>query len=379
MTTDTDAGFMRKALSLAKKGLGRTSPNPAVGAVLTKGGRVIGRGYHRAAGLAHAEVEALQSSTEDPRGATLHVTLEPCCHQGRTPPCVAAVIAAGVKRVVVGTLDPNPRVSGRGVKSLLGAGVDVTTGVLEPECRALNEAYNRHIVTGLPFVTLKLASSLDGRTAAKGGHSRWITGPKARRLVHGMRSASDAVMVGSSTALADDPELTVRLVRGRDPIRVVVDTRFRTPLTSRLFKGVAEDGPRLFVFTTGAADRKKIARASALGADVVRVPKTSAGVDLKAVLAELGRREVASLLAEGGGTLAASLIRAGLVDKVVHFIAPAYIGGDGLPSMAALGVRDVGKALRLTGVSCRRAGPDLVVEGYVERPTAPPGGRLRPK
>lgn len=372
LTTDTDAAFMRKALALARKGLGRTSPNPAVGAVLVKGGRVMGSGYHRSAGLAHAEVAALESTAEDPRGSTLYVTLEPCCHHGRTPPCVDAVIRAGIRRVVVGTLDPNPRVSGRGVKRLEEAGMDVTTGVRETACRALNEAYNRHIATGLPFVTLKLASSLDGRIAAGTGHSRWITGPEARRLVHRMRSLSDALMVGGSTALADDPELTVRLVRGRDPVRVVVDSAFRVPLSSRIFKGPAAGRPGragTIVFTTGAADGKKIARATALGAEVVRVRKTRAGVDLKGVLAELGRREITSVLVEGGGTLAASLLRAGLVDKVAHFIAPAYIGGDGVPSMGGLGVRDVGKALRLTGVKTRRAGCDIVVEGYIERPS----------
>ena len=371
LTTDTDAAFMLKALALARKGLGRTSPNPAVGAVLVKGGRVIGSGFHRAAGLAHAEVEALESATEDPRGSTLYVTLEPCCHHGRTPPCVDAVIRARIRRVVVGALDPNPRVSGRGVERLEKAGIDVTTGVREPRCRALNEAYNRHVVTGLPFVTLKLASSLDGRIAASTGHSRWITGPGARRLVHRMRSLSDAVMVGVSTALADDPELTVRLVRGRDPLRVVVDSAFRVPLSSRIFKGPHAAGT--MVFTTRAADGKKIARATALGAEVVRVRKTRDGVDLKGALAELGRRGITSVLVEGGGTLAASLLRAGLVDKVVHFIAPAYIGGDGVPSVGGLGVRDAGKALRLTGVRTRRAGGDIVVEGYVERPS--PAGR----
>lgn len=357
--------FMRLAISLAKKGQGLTSPNPAVGAVIVKAGRVAGRGYHKKAGGVHAEISAL-ASCADPKGATLYVTLEPCCHFGKTPPCADAVISSGIKTVVVGMLDPNPLVAGGGIKRLKEAGIKVETGVLEKECRALNEPFIKFITTGTPLFTVKLASSLDGRTAASTGDSKWITSAQSRRLVHRVRKATDAVMVGSSTVMKDDPELTVRLVKGRDPLRVIVDSSFRVPLDAKALRIPTQTGARPpIVFTTGKADKSKIKAARMAGVDVVVVRRSAEGVDLLAVSAELARRGVLSVLVEGGGTLAASFIREGLADKLMIFYGPLMIGSDGFPSVGPLGVRSVKRAIRLKGMTVKRVSDDILVEGYL--------------
>lgn len=357
--------FMRLALSLAKKGQGMTSPNPAVGAVIVKTGRVVGRGYHKKAGEEHAEVCALASCSAA-KGATLYVTLEPCCHFGKTPPCVDAVIGSGIKTVVVGMLDPNPLVAGGGIKRLEEAGIKVVTGVLEKECRALNEPFIKFITTGKPFFTVKLASSLDGRTAASTGDSKWITGIESRRLVHKIRKTTDAVMVGSSTVIKDDPELTVRLVKGRDPLRVIVDSSFSMPLDAKALRIPTKTGARLpIIFTTRKADKSKIKAARLHGVDVVVVGRSAEGVDLKAVSAELARRGVSSVLVEGGGTLAASFIREGIADKLMVFYGPLMIGSDGFPSVGPLGVRSVKKAIRLKTMTVKRVSDDILIEGYL--------------
>ncbi|MEK6758181.1 MAG: bifunctional diaminohydroxyphosphoribosylaminopyrimidine deaminase/5-amino-6-(5-phosphoribosylamino)uracil reductase RibD [Deltaproteobacteria bacterium] len=359
--------FMRLALALAKKGKGLTSPNPAVGAVIVRAGRVVGRGYHKKAGEEHAEISAL-ASCGNTKGAALYVTLEPCCHFGKTPPCVDAVIRSGVKTVVVGMLDPNPLVAGGGIRRLEDAGIKVVAGVLEKECRALNEPFIKFITTGTPFFTVKLASSLDGRSAASTGDSKWITGLESRRLVHKIRKASDAVMVGSSTVIKDDPELTVRLVKGRDPLRVIVDSSFRTPLDAKALRvptSIKTGARPPIVFTTGKADKSKIKAARLSGVDVVVVRRSDEGVDLKAVSAELARRGVLSVLVEGGGTLAASFIREGLADKLMIFYGPLMIGSDGFPSVGFLGVGSVKKAIRLRGMTVKRVSDDILVEGYL--------------
>lgn len=354
--------FMRRALGLAAKGAGRTSPNPAVGSVIVKNGRVIAEGYHKKAGGPHAEAAALSTIKNGAKGSTLYVTLEPCCHFGRTPPCTDAIISSGIKRVVIGAVDPNPRVSGRGIALLRKAGVQVTSGVLESECGKLNEAYNRYITAGVPFITLKLAQTLDGRTAAAGGESKWITGEPARTLVHRMRSRSDAVMVGVSTVLADDPELNVRHVRGKDPLKVVLDSRLKTPLGARVFRG-----KRLLIFTTRAATPARIKKAAAAGAEVVVVGAAKGGVDLKRVFRELAKREVISVLVEAGSTLAASLLRRGLADKLSVFVSPMVIGSEGLPAVGPLGVKRLKDALRIEELAVKRAGLDILVEGYLRK------------
>ncbi len=359
-------GFMRRALGLARKGSGRTSPNPAVGAVIVRGGQVIAGGWHRRAGLPHAEVEALSKAPANLKRAVMYVTLEPCTHFGRTPPCVDAVVRSGIKNVVIGTKDPNPRVSGEGIRRLKAAGIKVTCGVLEDECRALNEAYIKFITTGMPLVTLKLASSLDGRIATAAGESKWITGLAARRLVHKMRSSVDAVVVGSGTVVKDDPELTVRHLKGRDPLRVVLDSRFSVPLSARVLRA----GPGLrapIVFTTRAASARKMAEVRKAGVEAVVVPASRDGVSLKRVLKELGGRGVASVLLEGGGTLAASFIKAGLVDRFSLFMAPVIIGKEGRPSVGGLGLKRLKNAPLLDGATVRRVDKDLLIEGRLEK------------
>lgn len=353
--------FMREAIALAKKGVGRTSPNPAVGAVIVKGGKVIGKGFHRKAGLPHAEIEAIASVKGSLKGAALYVTLEPCCHFGKTPPCTEAVLASGIKKVVIGMKDPNPRVSGKGVKRLSEEGVEVISGVLEDECRALNGPFIKYMRTGVPFVTLKLASTLDGKIATASGESKWITGEASRKLVHKLRVAADAVMVGSGTVIKDDPELNVRHgVKGRNPVKVVLDSTFKIPLTAKVFK----NGGRLIVFTSKDASATKIKKATSLGAEVIAVPKKNGALDINRVLKELGRREITSVLVEGGGRLAASLIREQAVDKVMIFIAPMILGADGLPSVAGLGIDKLNKAFRLERTSFRKSGDDILIEGY---------------
>lgn len=354
--------FMRRALKLAARGAGRTSPNPAVGSVIVKDGRIIAEGYHKKAGRPHAEAAALSALESGAKGSTLYVTLEPCCHFGKTPPCTDAIISSGIKKVVIGAVDPNPRVSGRGISLLRAAGILVTSGVLERECRKLNEAYNRYITAGVPFVTLKLAQTLDAKTATAGGESKWITGTASRALVHRMRSMADAVMVGSSTVISDDPELNVRHLRGRDPLKVVLDTRLKTPLTARVFKGGV-----LLIFTTKEASPSKIRKAAEAGAEVVVVPAVKGGVDLKRVLKELAKREVVSVMAEAGGTLAASLLREDLVDRLSVFISPTVIGSDGLDAVGPLGVKRLKDALKIDDLTVKRVGTDILVEGYLRK------------
>ncbi|VAV83602.1 Diaminohydroxyphosphoribosylaminopyrimidine deaminase / 5-amino-6-(5-phosphoribosylamino)uracil reductase [hydrothermal vent metagenome] len=364
---DTD---MRKAMALAVKGRGRTAPNPMVGAVVVKKGRIIGRGYHARAGLAHAEVVALDNANVGKTGralggaggADLYVTLEPCPVFGRTPPCTDAIIEAGIKRVFVGAGDPNPKVRGRGVRKLRQAGIVVTTGILKAECVAINVAYNKHIVSGLPYVTLKLATSLDGRIAASSGDSTWITSKESRSYVHELRNTVDCVMVGSGTALADNPRLTTRGVKGgRNPMRAVLDSSLSLPPDANIFKSARKTG--VFVFTGKAASAKKADILTAKGATVIRVQTTKAGLSLKAVLKELGGRGVTDLMVEGGGVLAAGLLKAGLVDKVLWFTAPLIIGAGGLPSVAELGGKDMSRALRFKDIKIKTFGTDVLVEG----------------
>ncbi|OGP15336.1 MAG: riboflavin biosynthesis protein RibD [Deltaproteobacteria bacterium GWA2_54_12] len=354
--------LMLKALALAKKGVGKTSPNPAVGSVVVKGGQVIAKGWHHKAGLPHAEIEALNSAGKNAKGSTLFVTLEPCCHFGKTPPCTDAIIASGIKKVIVGASDPNPIVAGKGVAALRAAGIEVVEGVLSNECSALNESYNKYITKGLPFVTLKLAASLDGRIAAAGGESKWITGIESRKLVHRMRAAADGVMVGSETALKDDPELTVRLASGRNPARVVLDSTLRLPVTSKVFNGVKEGRARLIIFTSKDAPEQRIKRACEAGAEVVKLAPAVGGLPLKRVLKALAERGMTSVLVEGGGKLAASLLKEKLFDALVVFYGPMIIGGDGLSMVAGLGLKGLKSAPRFKYLRVKKAGDDIIIE-----------------
>jgi diaminohydroxyphosphoribosylaminopyrimidine deaminase / 5-amino-6-(5-phosphoribosylamino)uracil reductase len=360
-----DADFMRRALRLAERGRGRTSPNPMVGAVVVAAGRVIGEGWHGGAGLPHAEINALAAAGEAARGATLYVTLEPCVHEGRTPPCAPRVIESGVQRAVVGTLDPNPIVNGRGSDALTSAGIVVDIGVLESEARRLIEPFTKRIRTGMPFVTAKSATTLDGRVAAADGSSRWVTGPGARRDVHRLRAASDAVLVGIGTVLADDPQLTCRLrgYSGRQPLRVVLDSAARTPLSAKVLDKTA---PTL-IATTDKAPEDGVELLRTRGADVVRLPSREGRVDLAATLEELGRRGVVEVLLEGGPTVLGDAIERSLVDRFVFYFAPKLLGPTGIPAVAGVLASNIADARELTVNSVRRVGADIKVEARVRQ------------
>ncbi|OIQ58407.1 riboflavin biosynthesis protein RibD [Moorella thermoacetica] len=361
-----DAVFMARALELARQGLGRTSPNPAVGAVIVRDGRVVGEGYHRKAGTPHAEIHALRAAGEKARGATLYVTLEPCCHYGRTPPCTGAIIAAGIKRVVAAMADPNPRVAGGGFRALSQAGIEVETGLLADEARRLNEAFIKYITTGRPWVTLKMALTLDGKIATRTGAARWITGPAARERAHELRDIHDAVLVGIGTVLADDPELTTRLPdgRGRDAIRVILDSHLRLPLSARVVN-LQSEAPTLVVTTPSApaAARKNL---EARGVEVLILPEEDGRVAWQPLLAELSRRQVTSILVEGGAEVNATALAAGVVDKVVAFIAPKIFGGREAPApVGGRGVADPATAWRLEKLAVERCGEDIMLSGYL--------------
>ncbi|MBP1689827.1 MAG: 5-amino-6-(5-phosphoribosylamino)uracil reductase / diaminohydroxyphosphoribosylaminopyrimidine [Deltaproteobacteria bacterium] len=355
--------WMARAIALARQGLGRTSPNPAVGAVVVKNGRVVGEGWTRPAGGPHAEIVALRQAGRGAKGATLYVTLEPCAHHGRTPPCTQAVIAAEVARVVVGVGDPNPRVRGRGLRALAAAGIAVNTGILAEEAGAVSAWFRHYIVRGRPYVLLKLAASIDGRIATARGESRWISGPAARRWVHELRNQVDAVMVGSGTVLADDPALTCRMRGGRDPLRVVVDGRLRISPRARIVRQRSR-AATLIAVTASASPARARALARA-GAEVMVVPGRRGKVSLASLLRELAARGVVSVLIEGGGELAAAALRARLVDRLLVVTAPLVIGGDGRPMLASLGLGRLANAPRIVDERMSRLGPDLLREGTV--------------
>lgn len=350
---------MRLALREARRGRGRTSPNPPVGAVVvTAGGTVAGRGFHRRAGAPHAEIEALASAGSAARGATLVVTLEPCAHHGRTPPCTEAIVAAGVRRVVIGARDPNPHVPGQGAALLAAAGVEVADGVLEAACNDLIAPFRKHVRTGLPWVTLKLAASLDGRIATAAGDSRWITGPDSRRYAHRLRNEHDAILVGAETVRRDDPALTCRLRGGRNPLRIVLDGRLRLPATARVLTDGA--APTLIVAGRSAPARRPWMDRAA-GVQVMRLSDRDGVVSPRALLRALGRRGVVSVLVEGGARVAGTLLRAGAVDRLLCFLAPMLIGEDGRPMVGPLGVLGLRSALRLGPLRLRRFATDILV------------------
>ena len=363
MADHDDAAHMRAALGLARRGLGNTWPNPAVGCVLVRDGRVVGRGWTQPGGRPHAETEALARAGEAARGATAYVTLEPCSHWGRTPPCCDALIRAGVKRVVVAAGDPDSRVDGRGLARLREAGVAVETGLFQAEAVALNAGFTRRVTLGRPIVTLKLASTLDGRIATARGESQWITGPEARRAAHAMRARHDAMLVGSGTVLADDPDLTCRIpgMAVRPLARVVADARLRTPVAARLV-ATARSVPSWIVTAPGHKPAE-LAPYQQAGVEMLTVPRGKPnGLDLPALLAALAQRGVTRVMAEGGAGLAAGLLRAGLVDRLAWFHAPAIMGGDGLPAVNALPVAVLSAMPKFRRVSWRQLGADCLSE-----------------
>lgn len=350
------------ALRLARKGIGRTSPNPAVGAVLVRGGKVVGKGYHRAAGMPHAEVEAIRDAGGAARGADLYVTLEPCCHKGRTGPCTEAILSAGVRRVAAAMKDPNPIVAGKGLSALRGAGIVVDAGLLAEDARALNRPYCRWIVSGKPYVTLKLAMSLDGQIAAFTGGSRWISGERSRALVHRMRAEADAVLVGGETFRRDDPLLTSRIPGGRDPRRVILTSRLAGLSGRRLFRegGRREGGGEILFVCPGSVSARDGERVEKLGGRVLRLPVQGSRIPAGVFLRALGREGVTSLLVEGGGKTAGWLVAAGAVDRYVFFLAPMLLG-EGVRAIAGYRSRTVGGGRKLRITEVRRVGEDLMV------------------
>lgn len=362
-----DRAWMQLAVREAKKGLGRTSPNPCVGAVIVKNNLLIAKGYHHRAGTPHAEVHALRAAGEKARGATIYVTLEPCNHTGRTPPCTQAILAAGIKRVVVGMLDPNPLVAGGGCKVLAAHGIEIIQEALAEECRSLNRPFIKHVTTGRPWVIMKAGMSLDGRLALASGQCAWITNEQSRRQVHRLRDRVDAILIGSETALCDDPSLTTRLPgrRGRDPLRVILDTTLRLPPTARVLQ---QDSPApTWIFCGPGTDADRAAALVEAGAVIREVRLNGTGqLDLGAVLCELGRAQLTSVLVEGGSRVHGAFLRGGLVDEVNIFVAPIFIGADGVPLLDSLGLQQVMDAPRLSTTKVRRLGNDVLIEGLID-------------
>lgn len=358
---------MRAALGLARRGLGQVWPNPAVGCVVVKDGCVAGRGWTQKGGRPHAETEALTRAGTAAKGATAYVSLEPCSHHGKTPPCAEALIATGVVRVVAAIEDPDPRVSGAGIASLKAAGIAVETGLCAAEAAELNAGFFCRVAQGRPLVTLKLATSLDGRIATESGESRWITGPAARERAHLLRATHDAVLVGTGTALADDPQLTCRLpgLEDRSPVRIVLDRTLRLPPALRLFAEAKQAPTWLVTFAVASPAR----RAALVKQDVEIIamePDAAGGIDLAATFCVLGDKGITRLLVEGGGALAASLLRAGLVDRLVWMRAPLAVGGDGIPGIGTLGLGTLSAAPHFEPMSSQMAGSDLI-ETYRRR------------
>jgi diaminohydroxyphosphoribosylaminopyrimidine deaminase/5-amino-6-(5-phosphoribosylamino)uracil reductase len=360
-TTD-DLRLLRRTLMLARRGRGRTAPNPMVGAVVVRDGEIVGEGFHPGAGQPHAEEFALRAAGERARGATLYVSLEPCAHYGRTPPCADAVIRANIRRVVVASEDPNPLVAGRGLEKLRAAGIEVACGTLRAEEERLNEAWRYWIANHRPFVTLKLAASLDGKLATRTGDSRWITGDAARRDVHRLRAASDAILTTAATVLADDPALSARLRSAHQPRRIVVDARLRTSPDARVY---APGAPPPLLATT-VADSVRLAPFRARGIEALVLPDHGGHVDLPALMSALGERDIVSLMIESGGGFAAALLEAGCVQKICIYLAPLLIGGEkAVPALGGPGVALLNDAFRLHGVSWKRLGEDFRVVGYL--------------
>ena len=354
---NTDEKFMRRALVLARKGMGRVSPNPMVGAIIVKSGKIIGEGWHGTYGGNHAEVDALKKIKSSSNGSTLYVTLEPCAHFGKTPPCVDKILEAGISRVVIGTKDPNPLVSGKSIRKLTARGIETEIGILEKECRELNEKFFKFMLQARPFITLKIAQTLDGRIATCSGDSRWISSPASRKLAHRERSYHDAVMVGIGTVIQDDPELTVRLVRGRNPFRIVIDSKLRTPLNSKILKD--QDCAATIIACCRNHNAGKFKQLREMGIELVTAGKEK--VDLHELLALLAKRNISSVLVEGGAGLYTSFLKEGLADRIVAIIAPV-ITGKGIEAFGDLGISKIRDAKKLEIRKILRREADVILD-----------------
>jgi diaminohydroxyphosphoribosylaminopyrimidine deaminase / 5-amino-6-(5-phosphoribosylamino)uracil reductase len=359
--------FMEQALSLARLIQGNVAPNPAVGAVLVKDGAVVGQGFTQPPGSYHAEIIAIEQAGENARGSTLYVTLEPCCHYGRTPPCTRSVIAAGISRVHMAMIDPNPLVAGKGRSELEDAGIQTCVGEHEEQAQQINEAYSKFITTGLPFVTVKFAMSLDGKIASTSGDSKWISNAESRQFAHGLRYTHDAIMAGVNTVLADDPHLTIRTGGGRggttkqQPLRIIVDGKGRTPQSARIFH---ESGKTILALGRPAQPGEKEVFTK-LGAEILELPSTDGIIKLECLFKILGERQITSVLVEGGGILVGSLFDQGLVDRVFAFIAPIIIGGQANCAVAGTGADKLADAYQLERITTTNFGEDIMISGYV--------------
>lgn len=365
--SSTDKGFMHFALELAEKSRGRTSPNPLVGAVIVRDNTIVGEGYHQKAGEAHAEVHALNQAGELARGATLYVTLEPCCHWGRTQPCTKAIVRAGIANAFVAVEDPNPRVNGNGMRELRDAGIQVNVGLFEREARRLNEVYLKYAATKQPFVILKAACSLDGKIATASGESQWITSQASRTKGHEIRDQVDAILVGVETVLNDNPSLSTRLPnrRGKNPIRIVMDSHARTPPTAKILN--PDYGAGAIVAVTERANSENLADLKAVGAEILAVQEKDGRVCMEMLMFELGRRSITSVLVEGGGEVNASALRAGIVDKVMFFYAPKLIGGSAAAGpIGGEGIQCLSEAYKLRDLTVTHINGDFLVEGYLK-------------
>lgn len=360
-----DIIYMERALELAEKGRGFTSPNPMVGAVIVKDGRIIGEGYHEKAGEAHAEVNAIRSATESVEGATIYVTLEPCSHYGKTPPCSDLIIEKKLEKVVVAATDPNPLVSGRGLERLRASGIEVSEGVLADKSNQLNDVFNHYITTKTPFVLMKYAMSLDGKIATESGDSKWISSEESRAHAHHLRGYLSGIMVGIGTVLKDDPELTCRVPGYKNPVRIVLDSELRVPLTSKVLMN--QDEAKTLIMTTEHAAMSMRNEIEKLGVEILIVPELNGKVDLRKALKILGEKEIDSILLEGGGTLNAAALEAGIVNKANIYIAPKIIGGEKAVSpVMGRGVENMADAFLMTDMKVTILKEDILVEGYLQ-------------
>ena len=363
---ETDEHYMRRALQLAQKGEGRTSPNPMVGAVIVKDGVVLAEGYHKAFGGPHAEINAISSARVPLEGASFYVTLEPCAHFGKTPPCIESVLKARPAEVIIGTPDPNPLVAGKSIRMLKRRGITTRVGILEEECRQLNEKFFKFMATSMPFITVKFAQSLDGRLATLTGDSKWISSESSRRLAHRERARHDAILIGVGTVLSDDPELTVRLVRGRNPLRVVIDPNLRIPLDAKILMDQAA-ARTLVVTARASASKKKFAQLHQQGIEVLQVDQNKEGrIELKKLLKALGKKQISSILVEGGSETITSFLKSGLADRLLVFTAPKLIG-KGIEAVGDLGITRIQDALRLDVRKVFRSGGDIVIDARFTR------------
>jgi len=361
MHADDDLKYMRRALILARKGMRCTSPNPMVGAVLVKNRRVLGEGYHQCCGLAHAEIVALQDlSKRQTTSATLYVNLEPCCHYGKTPPCLPPILESGIQRIVIGTIDPNPQVNGKSIQELRNRGVEVELGLMESQCRELNRGYFKYVATGMPWVTVKIAQTLDGRIADSKGSSRWITGEASRKAVHRLRATHDAVLVGAGTVAKDDPQLTVRHIKGQQPRRIVLDPRLRIPIHAKLLTDQSAGAP--WIITDSVPDPAKKSKLESLGARLIPVPDTSGYLPWEHILKILGKNGITSLLVEGGNVVFTNLLREAAADRIVVIIAPKFLGNSALASTGNLGIESLQEVLRYRIIKRVSLGEDLWLE-----------------